>query len=335
MIINNGQLIKSAAAPNSKGGTELLAERLFEAIDPSLLDNFQIVFSRAEISDLDPSKIRLLYLHDLPDDPASKKLLNNNGHEKFHKIIFVSHWQMQNYIAAYNIPWSKCIVMHNSIVPIEEHDKLEGKINLIYTPTPHRGLEILVPVYEKLSEKWGDKVHLDVYSSFKIYGWDERDKPYQHLYDKLDKLEHATYHGSVSNDEVREAIKKAHIFAYPSIWLETSCMCLMEAMSGGLICVHPNFGALYETAANYTFMYQWQENLNAHANLFYTCLDNAIATVESHTEDLALHLNMQRVYAQMFYSWNSRKSHWEQFLTSLAADIKDRGFPEDKFIYRV
>lgn len=335
MIINNGQLIKSAAAPNSKGGTELLAERLFEAIDPSLLDNFQIVFSRAEISDLDSSKIRLLYLHDLPDDPASKKLLTNNGHERFHKIIFVSHWQMQNYIAAYHIPWSKCIVMHNSIVPIEEHDKLNGKINLIYTPTPHRGLEILVPVYEKLSEKWGDKVHLDVYSSFKIYGWDERDKPYQRLYDKLNELENATYHGSVSNDEVREAIKKAHIFAYPSIWLETSCMCLMEAMSGGLICVHPNFGALYETAANYTFMYQWQEEINAHANLFYTCLDNAIATVESHTEDLALHLNMQRVYAQMFYSWNSRKNHWEQFLTSLAADIKDRGFPEAKFIYRV
>jgi glycosyltransferase involved in cell wall biosynthesis len=336
MIINNGQLIKSPAAPNSKGGTELLAERLFADIDPKLMDNFQIIFSRAELSDLDPTKIRILYLHDLPNDPASEKLLKNNGHEKFHKIIFVSNWQMQAYLNYYQIPWSKCDVLLNSITPIEDHEKPDPKerLNIIYTPTPHRGLDILVPVFEKLTEKW-DNIHLDVYSSFKLYGWDDRDKQHEKTFEKLKSLPAATYHGSVPNDEVREAIKQSHIFAYPSIWMETSCMCLMEAMSGGLVCVHPNFGALYETGANYTFMYQWQESLHQHANLFYTCMDSAIENVMKSSDDMKLHLTMQKVYTQLFYNWNSRKEHWHQLLTVLNNSIKDRGFPEARFIYKV
>jgi len=335
MIINNGTLTKSPAAPNSKGGTELLAEKLFNDIDKELLNNFQIIFSRADITDLDQTKIRILYLHDLPNDPASEKLLANNGHEKFHKIIFVSNWQMQAYLNYYNIPWSKCDVLLNSIYPIEEHTKPDPKekVNIIYTPTPHRGLDILVPVFEKLSEKW-DNIHLDVYSSFKLYGWDDRDKQHERTFNKLKELPNATYHGSVSNDEVREALKQSHIFAYPSIWMETSCMCLMEAMSAGLICVHPNYGALYETGSNYTFMYQWQESAHQHANLFYTCMDNAIENVIQDTEDMKLHINMQRVYTQLFYNWNSRKEHWKQLLTVLNNSIKDRGFPEPKFIYR-
>ena len=100
-----------------------------------------------------------------------------------------------------------------------------------------------------------DNVHLDVFSSFNAYGWAERDEPYQELFDKIEAHPQMTYHGFKPNNIVRNALQKAHIFAYPSIWMETSCIALMEAMSAGLMCVHPNLAALPETAAvSYTHL---------------------------------------------------------------------------------
>ena len=160
---------------NSKGGTELMIEGLSSRLDPELLTNFQIIPSR--VREIDDSKIRVYWLHDLPGDPESGHL-KNGGHSKFHLLVFVSNWQMQQYISYYRIPWSKCFVIENAITPIEDEliSKPSEKINLIYHTTPHRGLEILIPVFEKLSEKY-DNIHLDVYSSFKIYGWETRVEP--------------------------------------------------------------------------------------------------------------------------------------------------------------
>ena len=62
--------------------------------------------------------------------------------------------------------------------------KDKEKIRLVYTSTPQRGLEILVPVFEKLAEVHPD-IHLDVFSSFKIYGWDDADKQFEPLYNRI------------------------------------------------------------------------------------------------------------------------------------------------------
>ena len=161
---------------NAVGGTELLKFELEKRLDSDLLDNFQIFVSRVE-EKLDETKIRLLWLHDLADDPANNHL-QNGGWKNFHRFIFVSNWQMQSYITKYDIPWSKCIVLKNAINPIETHQKPTDKIKLGYWSTPHRGLNILIPVFEKLQKKY-DNIELDVFSSFNLYGWPERDAQYE------------------------------------------------------------------------------------------------------------------------------------------------------------
>ena len=57
------------ASKNTKGGTELMAERLREAIPFELLDKFQIIPSR--VRSLDESKVRVFWCHDLPNDGES------------------------------------------------------------------------------------------------------------------------------------------------------------------------------------------------------------------------------------------------------------------------
>lgn len=301
----------------AKGGTELMKQRLEEAIPTELLDKFQIFVSRVH-EELSDKHVRVLWLHDLPGDPESEHL-KNGGWKKFHKLVFTSNWQMNAYIQAYSIPWSKCIVIHNGIKPIDftDTDKDRSTIRLVYTPTPHRGLNILYAVFERLANEY-DNIQLDVFSSFKLYGWDQRDEPYKELFDKLKEHPKVNYYGTVPNEELRDHLSKSHIFAYPSIWQETSCLCLIEAMSAGLFCVHPNFGALPETSANWTHMYQWHEDMNEHANIFYNVLKTAIEDVKNLTnEDYVNKIRTQKAYTDVFYNWDMLKLQWNALLEGL------------------
>lgn len=298
---------------NAKGGTEQMKNSLAEKLDPELLDKFQIICSR--VRDIDPDLYKIYWLHDLPDDPESAHL-KSGGWNKFDKLVFVSNWQMQQYIGKFGIPWYKCRVIQNAIQPFEYQEKKfdDDIIRLIYHTTPHRGLEILVPVFIKLCEEY-DNLELDVYSSFEIYGWAQRDEPYQKLFDQCKVHPKINYHGYQPNKVIREALQKAHIFAYPSIWQETSCIALIEAMAAGCLCVHPNFAALYETAANFNLMYQWDSNPTDHAVMFYQHLDTAIHAVGSdHVQNA---LKTTRDYTNHFYGWDVRIQEWTDFLNNI------------------
>ena len=319
-----GEFKRNETNEKSMGGTEVLTMRVAERADQKLLKECQIVSSR--VRELADDKIRIFWAHDLPGDPESKFLETEHGKEKFHKFVFVSNWQMQRYIDRYNLPWSKCIVLRNFIDPIEEHEKPDdGKINLIYHTTPHRGLNILTAVFPKLLEKHSN-LHLDVFSSFKIYGWDQRDKDFEDVFKAIDVHPHMTNHGSVPNDEVREALKKAHIFAYPSTWAETSCMSLQEAMSAKCICVHSNFGALSESASHWTNMYQYYEQPNSHAGALYNMLDLSI----EHYKAMYQNTGPTKVYADTFYSWDNREAEWNSLMSALISNTKDRSIPKDQ-----
>jgi len=321
---------KDNLSTNAMGGSELMKVELESRLDPRLLEEFQIFVSRVQ-EDLDETKLRIYWIQDLPGDPAVEHLANG-GWNKFHKIVFVSNWQMQAFISRYQIPWNKCIVLHNAINPIEPHEKpTDGPVRLAYWSTPHRGLSILAPVFDKLSEKYD--VELDVYSSFKIYGWDQRDKEFEELFDFCKQHPKINYHGSVDNATLREQLKKTHILAYPNIWPETSCITLMEAMSAGMLAVHPNFAALSETAANWTYMYQWTDNMNEHAGLFYNVLESAVQNIND--PNLKLHLQAQKSYADGFYNWQSREHQWKSLLTSLLNEPRELEKPNQFFQYKV
>jgi glycosyltransferase involved in cell wall biosynthesis len=170
-----------------------------------------------------------------------------------------------------------------------------------------------------LSKKY-DNIELDVYSSFKIYGWEQRDEPYKELFEFCKNHPKITYHGSVPNDEVRSALQQAHFYLYPNTWLETSCISLIEAMSAGVFCIHPNYGALYETASNWTWMYQWQDNERDHIRSIVELTSSAI---EMYTEnDVQKTLLAQKAYTDAFYGWPNRKNQWINLLTSMLKDIK-------------
>lgn len=302
----------------ANGGTEMMQRTLAERVPEDLFNQFQIIASR--VRDIDSDRIPLLWLHDLAEDPEARHLSESSSRKRFRQLIFVSNWQFTTYHKVLGVPYTNSIVMKNAIDPIPEHEKTkesDGPLRLIYHTTPHRGLDILYSVYEKLSEEYGDRLHLDVYSSFDIYGWPERNEPYKPLFDALEAHPHISYHGSVPNSEIRQALTKSHIFAYPSTWQETSCISAMEAMSAGCVVVCPSLAALPETTANFSILYPHQEDKQIHASVFYHALK---ATIDSYWhEEMENKLRFQKIYTDTFYGWNLRAHEWEGLLRSLVA----------------
>lgn len=300
----------------AKGGTEMMAEKIRQHVHSDLLAKFNILHSRVREENLDESKANILVLHDTWDDPESEWLSKEENRKKLRKLVFVSNYQQSTFNIGRGVPFGEGIVLQNAIDPIalDDNDKKSSIIRLIYHTTPHRGLEILVPVVEKISELVPN-IHLDVYSSFAIYGWNARDQQYQETFKRIDRHPNMTYHGYQPNEVIRQALRKAHIYAYPNIWPETSCISVIEAMSAGCNVVCPNFSALPETCANFGIMYPFHENYNKHANMFANVLMMAIN--DYWQEGNQNKLRFQKMYFDNFYNWNLRGAQWNAFLKSL------------------
>lgn len=299
---------------NARGGSELMRDRLIAGLKArgreDLLERFD--FHNSRVRDFDSSRPSILLLHDLPGDPESEHLRQDGG-ERFKQLVFVSNWQFQQYQQYYGLNGTKCSIIPNAIERMDstllyrkgwkKPDRVrsawtgamrdsellqeyriaagtfEDPIRLIYHTTPHRGLEILVPVFYELYEELkseGLYIHLDVFSSFSIYGWSERDAPYKQIFQMCHEHPGITYHGAKPNSVVREALEKAHIFAFPSIWPETSCIAMIEAMASSTMVVHSNLAALVETSGGTTRCYPFIQNKDDHAAAFYDHLATAI-----------------------------------------------------------
>lgn len=298
----------------ANGGTEMMRNQLYSRVDPDLLDKFQIICSRVRW--IDPKKPTILWCHDTWDDPESQHLKEEERRARFEKFVFVSNYQLSTYNLALQVPYAQSFVMQNAIEPIELKDKNKDQIKLIYHTTPHRGLNIAVAAIMELAKNYGDKIHFDVFSSFEAYGWKERDKEFEDLFNNIKEHPQMTYHGYQPNEKVREALQEAHIFAYPSIWPETSCIAAIEAMSAGCQIVCPNYAALPETTANFATMYQWSEDIQFHANVFANMLNAAIQN--HYDENTQRKLLYQKNYTDNFYNWDLRASQWNGFLQGLS-----------------
>jgi UDP-glucose:(glucosyl)LPS alpha-1,2-glucosyltransferase len=318
------------------GGTELAKRKLAQILNSELLENFQIICSRPR--ELKEDKIRIFWAHDLAEDPESAKFKDKRFRDQFHKFVFISNWQMQRYQMIHGFPHDdKSIVLESGIEPVDLNLRNcnDDVIHIVYTSTPQRGLNILVAAFDNLA-KTDTKIHLHIYSSFKIYGWDAADEQFESLYDIIRNHPQMTYHGFQPNDVLRNNLNDYNIFAYPSIWLETSCRSMLEAMTSGLVCVHPNYGALPETSGGLNMMYQWHSDLNRHAFLFAEELKKAITMIRNRTHLDMVNLNKQFVDTR--YNIQTIKSKWEEMLNStlqMYPTIESRKFStSNMFVYK-
>ncbi len=316
--IISGKLVKLGAGQNALGGTELLAERLIKGTKKELFKNINIIFNRPEFYEkyMADSK-NVFYFQDLPNDKMYKKLFETEMINKFSHFVFNSFYQKEVFCNRFNFNDKTISVIKNSITPIEVNQKkYDGKINLIYHTTPHRGLALLAHCFPNIIAK-NDKVNLKVFSSLKIYGWDDKDIVFEPLYKKLKNMKNVEYFSNVSNDKIRAELINSHIFSYPNIWPETSCLAAIEAMSAKNLIVLPNLAALRETGSKSKFLYNFKNNIKDHIETFYKQLTLAIQFVEKQSDDYYSHLNELKIYADKYHNLKDFLQKWEKVLSKV------------------
>ena len=320
---NDGGAPLEAISDKAIGGTELMRKWLFEEMEkrePGLHEKFQFISTR--VRNLE-QKQRILWVHDLANDPEVQHLKEKENWSKYERIVFVSHWQQYQFSVYLRLPYDQGIVIQNAIhpIPIHEKPKEDDKINVCYFSTPHRGLEILLNSWDFMRNTLGTgkNAELNIYSSFEIYDRKHMDEQFRHIYKRAREMDGVNYYGTITNDEVREMLKTQHIMAYPSIYEETSCLTMIEACSAGCLCVVPNLGALPETGANFPWMYGWEPDPTRHAQVHGHILSRAIEHFWD--EDVQNLLKIQQNYFDMFYNWSLRGGQWQQFLHAIEQEI--------------
>jgi UDP-glucose:(glucosyl)LPS alpha-1,2-glucosyltransferase len=300
----------------SNGGTEMCARWLEAELGDEFGKTHQIIPSR--VRELDESRYRVYWLHDLPWDPETSHLKDQKSRERFHQLVFCGNWQRAMYHGVLGVPADDtAMVIDTPSTPIPVTKKDAGApIRLVYTSTPQRGLDILVPVFVELCKKY-DNIQLDVFSSFDIYGWVGADAGFADVFKICREHPKIIYHGTQSNEVVRKHLESAHIFAYPSTWLECNSRSLIEAMSAKLICVHSDYGGLVDTSGSMTCMYPYFQNPNAHAARFYTELDNIISNYEERFDVYDNYTSFVKQYADMRFNPATLASKWRAVLDRL------------------
>jgi len=298
-----------------KGGTEILKEQLIAQLEPGSIDGINLIGSICHPQLIQKDKKNVVWQHLSYDQPNVQYMRDRKFVDSVDYFIYVSHWQYNKFREHFQIPEYKSFIIKNATPKFEVPVRNKaGRIKLLYTSTPWRGLGVLIKAIDILN-KTRDDFELDIYSSTRIYGdmFEQSEKgKFDALFDKCKSTPNVNFKGYGLNEQIREVLKDTHIYVYPSIFEETSCLAVIEAMSAGCHVVTTNYGALPETCGEFATMIEFDSSVQ---NLIERYADTLNSVLDNYKNNLYKEdLEMQIKYYDKYYSWNTRIEEWKNFL---------------------
>tara|TARA_R100001126_G_scaffold102432_1_gene86551 strand:- start:2286 stop:3215 length:930 start_codon:yes stop_codon:yes gene_type:complete len=298
-----------------RGATELQMEMLQKHVSKDILDQVQICTSIPGKVPIDPKKLNILWQKNAYNQPNLQQFFTNKDrHKEYDWYVFNSHWNYEKFRYFFDIPTERSVVIKNGIdyFPTRKIYKKGDPIKLIHHCTPWRGLNVLLRAMQEIEDP---NITLDVYSSSKIYGSefsDNIEKDFYGLYEQAKELPNVNYIGYKPHEYIKEAMPNYDMFVYPSIFEETSCVSALEALASGVHVITNNFGALYETCA------EWPVYVSYSTNYEQMAMDTAAAiktaSIYLHENFIQDHLEEQQKFYKKFYHWTKKGQEWTNFL---------------------
>ena len=311
----NDDQSRPVAFNESFGGSENQLRFLLKYLPDENFKDINLILNNASHDLIEKDKINVLWMHHFVNQKEAQNLGSKNFIDKIDWIVFNSNWNFEKHVYQFKIPESKSIVIRNAIEKINFEEKPKDKISLIYHTTPWRGLELLLKVFKNLNL---ENVELNICSSTKIYGkkFDSAlGKNYENIFNECKKTKHVNYFGFLENKKTIELLKKMHIFAYPSIWPETSCIAAIESMAAGCETITTNLGALYETCSPFGVFINFDRNFDNLEKKYSKVLIHRIKNYWSDKNQNMLKL--QRETINETYSWDVRSLEWKNFFDEI------------------
>lgn len=296
------------------GGTDIMFNRLMSEF-PLADMGVKVIKSVCDERHLEDGVKNVLWQHLSYDQDFVAGMRDKFFMSAIDAFVYVSHWQHEKFRYIFNTPLDRSFVLRNAIDPIEYTPRPRGdKVRIIYASAPFRGLNILVDAISMLNRH---DYELHVYSSPLMYGTEwantfgAETKP---LLDHVRTMPNVVMHDYQPNSVVVEAMRRADIFAYPSIFEETSCLSMIEAGAAGCMLLTTNFGALPETGIGYNRMVEIRADhmglVKAYAAALNQAIDDALDGYDG---------AQQSAHFNDVYSWSSRRLEWQRFFETLLA----------------
>ena len=299
----------------SFGGSENQFRLLLKHLSDEDFKDINLILNNANHDLIEKDKINVLWMHHFVNQKEAQNLGSKDFVNKLDHIVFNSNWNFEKFVYQFKIPEGKSVVIKNAIEKISFEEKPKDKINLIYHTTPWRGLEHLLKVFKNLNRP---DVELNICSSIKIYGKKFNDvfgKEFENIFNQCKETKNVNYFGFLQNDKVIELLKKMHIFAYPNVWHETSCVAAIESMAAGCEVVTTNLAALYETCAPFGTFVNFDRNFENLEKRYKKVILNSIKNYWS--EENQNKLKLQRETINATYSWDVRSVEWKNFFNEV------------------
>ena len=311
----DGDKSRPVSFKDSFGGSESQLRLLLKYLPDESFKDINLILNSANYDLLEKNKINVLWVHHFVNQKEVKNLGSKDFINKLDWIVYNSNWNREQHIKYFHVPQNKSIVIRNAIEKISFSKKPSDKINLIYHTTPWRGLKILLKVFKKLNL---ENVELNVCSSTIIYG-EKFDsllgKTYEELFNECKNTKNVNYFGFLKNEKIIEKLKKMHIFSYPSIWPETSCIAAIESMAAGCEVVTTNLGALSETCSPFGKIINFEKTPEELEIKYREALLESIKNFWSTATQKKLKLQREKI--NDIYSWDVRSLEWKNFFDSI------------------
>jgi len=306
-----------------RGATELQMEMLHKHVPKELLDQVQICTSVPGKVPIDPNKVNILWQKNSYDQPNLQEFFGNKKrHKEYDWYVFNSHWNYEKFRYFFDIPTDRSIVIKNGIdsFPQRKIYKKGEPIKLIHHCTPWRGLNVLLRAMQEINNP---NIILDVYSSTQVYGDEfkkQNDDQFKPLYEQAKQLPNVNYIGYETNEYIKANMNKYDMFVYPSVFEETFCVSALEALAAGVHVVTNNYGALYETCAEWPVYINYTEDFEQMAKGTAAAIE--VAASYLHEQFIQDHLEQQQLFYKRFYNWNKKGMEWESFLRGAISERK-------------
>jgi glycosyltransferase involved in cell wall biosynthesis len=247
--------------------------------------------------------------------------------EAWDRIVFVSDHQRRQFVQVFGVDG---LVLRNAPAPpfttrrarrdyFFDHGRAP---RFVYSSAPGRGLDFLLIAFPTIRAALPGAA-LQIYSDQKIYQIDPKADEYSVYYELARSIPGVECFGSVSQSDLAEAFHKADGWLYPTPFIETSCIAMMEAAASGCGLICSSEGALPETAEGFATLLDrpagsalWSKRF---AESVVSWAQGARAEPERARDRLA---RQAEHFCDM--TWDRRAADWERMLSDLASEPNTR-----------
>ncbi len=258
--------------------------------------------------------------HKTVDNGSVAPFAETDEREAWSDTVFVSDFQKNSFAEKWAMDGK---VLRNAISPAMEAkprikptfaERGEDPV-LVYASAPGRGLDFLLMSFPTI-RRYLPNAKLRIFSDQSMYQVSSKEDEYFVYYEVARNLPGVDYVGGVSQSDLSDALLEADIWAYPTIFVETSCIVMMEAAAAGCLLLSSEIGALRETANGFGRFMRIPTSRALWSLSYARGVVSEVRRIRTDPDGYRRFLERQMTVFRETCTWSRRAQEWNAWLTA-------------------